>query len=269
MQKQNGFAEVNGTCLYYEVAGSGHPMVLIHGMGGNTRTWDDQFEPFGEHYQVIRYDVRGFGKSALPTSESYAHTDDLKALLEHLGISHAYVLGLSMGGEIAINFALTYPEATRALVPVDSALGGFQWSQEWTEQSDELARVLGSMYKEGRLQAATEFWLNSPLLKPALEKPGLKFRLVQNDDYSGWHSFNEDPVRNPDPPAAQRLDKINVPTLIIVGERDLPDFHAIADTLQQEIPNARKVVLPRVGHMSNMEDPDKFNEVVLSFLADV
>ena len=269
MEKQNGFTEVNGTRLYYELAGSGHPLVLIHGFTLDTRMWDAQFEMFAQYYRVIRYDVRGFGKSALPTSESYAHADDLKALLEHLGISHAYVLGLSMGGEIAINFALTYPETTRALVPVDSALEGFQASEEWTEEWDELVRVLGSMYREGRLQAAIEFWLNSPLLKPALEKPGLKFRLVQNADYSGWHFFNEDPVRNPDPPAAQRLDKINVPTLIIVGERDLPDFHAIADTLQQEIPNARKVVLPRVGHISSMEDPDRFNEVVLSFLADV
>ena len=86
-------------------------------------------------------------------------------------------------------------------------------------------------------------------------------------DYSGWHLINTDPVRYPDPPAVQRIHEISAPTLIVVGERDLPDFHVIADTLRQ-IPNARKVVLPGVGHMCNMENPSRSNEVVLDFLAD-
>lgn len=98
MQTQSGFAEVNGTRLYYEIAGSGRPLVLIHGMTLDTRMWDDQFEPLAAQYQVVRYDARGFGKSAVPTGESYAHTDDLKALLEYLDIAHAFILGLSMGG---------------------------------------------------------------------------------------------------------------------------------------------------------------------------
>ncbi|GAG10762.1 unnamed protein product, partial [marine sediment metagenome] len=123
MKKQNSFAKVNGTCLYYEIAGSGDPLVLLHGFTGNTQWWDDQFEIFATHYQVIRYDIRGFGNSALPTRESYSHVDDLKALLENLGISRTHVLGLSMGGEIAIDFALVYPELTTALITVGSALG--------------------------------------------------------------------------------------------------------------------------------------------------
>ena len=99
------------TRLYYEVAGSGHPLVLIHGFTLDTRMWDDQFETFAREYQVVRYDRRGFGKSSLPVDEDYAHADDLAALLEHLGIDRAYVLGLSGGGASAIDFALTYPEA--------------------------------------------------------------------------------------------------------------------------------------------------------------
>ena len=80
--QQTGFAEVNGTRLYYEIAGSGHPLVLIHGSTLDTRMWDDQFEPFVQHYTVVRYDVRGFGQSALPTGEPHARPDDLKTLLE-------------------------------------------------------------------------------------------------------------------------------------------------------------------------------------------
>ena len=96
MHRQSGFAEVNGTRIYYEVAGSGHPLVLIHGFTLDARMWDDQFETFAQYCQVIRYDMRGFGKSAFPVpGESYTHADDLKALLEHLGIAHAYVLDRS------------------------------------------------------------------------------------------------------------------------------------------------------------------------------
>jgi len=265
MEKQNGFAEVNGTRLYYEVAGSGHPLVLIHGITLDTRMWDDQFEIFAQHYQVIRYDMRGFGKSSLPTGEIYFHADDLKALIEHFGIENAYIIGLSMGGMIAIDFALAYPGATDVLILVDSLLGGFQWK--------EFGTSLASVWSRGRefgVQDAKEVWLGLDLFRPAMEKPDVAPRLTRMvSDYSGWSWVNEDTVRNPDPPAAQRLKEIKVPTLIIVGERDLPDFHAISDTLQQQIHNARKVVLPGVGHMSNMENPDKFNEIVLNFLADI
>ena len=89
------------------------------------------------------------------------------------------------------------------------------------------------------------------------------------EDYSGWHWINEDPNRVLDPPATQRLHEIKVPTLVIVGERDLVDFHTIADTLQQGIFGARKVVMPGVGHMANLEAPEKFDEIVLGFLSDV
>ena len=87
MDTQQGFAEVNGTRLYFEVTGTGRPIVLIHGFSLNLRMWDDQIEALSENYRVIRYDVRGFGKSAVPTDRNYSHADDLMALLEHLGES--------------------------------------------------------------------------------------------------------------------------------------------------------------------------------------
>jgi pimeloyl-ACP methyl ester carboxylesterase len=265
MDEQQAFAEVNGTRLYYEIAGSGHPLVLIHGFTLDTRMWDDQFEAFAQHYRVVRYDMRGYGKSAVPTDESYSQTDDLKALLEHLGIDLAHVLGQSRGGAVAIDFAPAYPEATSALVLVDPVLGGHSWSQE-------AARTDGAVWEtaaKSGVEAGKAQWLAHPLFAPAQEKPEVAARIGQMvSDYSGWHLINTDPVRYADPPAVQRLHEISTPTLVVVGERDLPDFHAIADTLQQ-IPDARKVVLPGVGHMCNMENPTKFNEVVLDFLADL
>ena len=132
MQVQDGFAQVNGTLLYYETAGSGPPLVLIHGFSLNHRMWDDQFEPFARRYHVIRYDVRGFGRSAMPTDRNYAHADDLMGLQEHLGVDHAHILGLSMGGGISLHFAEKYPEATDSLIPVGAVAGIYEWSQTWS-----------------------------------------------------------------------------------------------------------------------------------------
>lgn len=262
---EQGIAEVNGTRLFYEIAGSGHPLVLIHGFALDTRMWDDQFEAFARQYRVVRYDMRGYGNSVSPTEESYSHTDDLKALLEHLGIDRTYLVGLSRGGAVAIDFALAHPEATSALVLVDPVLGGHSWSQE-AARTDEA--VWETAAKSG-IEAGKAQWLAHPLFAPSREKPEVAARLGRIiSDYSGWHLINTDPGRYPDPPAAQRLHEIDTPTLIVVGERDLPDFHAIADTLQQ-IPNACKVVLPGVGHMCNMENPSRFNAIVLDFLADL
>src|SRR4051812_9443671 len=133
MSARQGFAEVNGTRLYYDVAGAGPPLVLVHGFTLDARMWDDQIDDLARHYRVVRYDLRGFGRSALPGSEEYADTEDLHALLEHLGIDAAIVVGMSMGGEVAANFALDFPAAVRALVLVDAMIEGHRWSAEWDE----------------------------------------------------------------------------------------------------------------------------------------
>ena len=265
MKKQKGLAEVNGTRLYYETAGSGHPLILVHGFTVDSRMWDDQFDTFAQHYQVIRYDVRGFGRSGLPTGESYSYADDLKALIERLGISHAYVLGLSMRGMIAVDFALEYPGVTDALIPADAILGGFQW-----QEFGESLLSVWSRARESGVQAAKQLWLGLDLFAPAMEKSDVASRLTQMvSDYSGWHFLKNDPFPGLDPPAIKRLAEISVPTLSIVGEYDLSDFHTIAGVLQEQIPEAREVVVPGVGHLSNMEAPVRFNEIVLSFLADL
>ncbi len=258
---------MNGKRLYYEVAGSGHPLVFIHGFSRDTRLWDDQFETFAKHYQVIRYDVRGFGKSALPTDENDAWSEDVKPLLDHLGIAHACVLGHSMGGWIATYFAQTYPEAPDALILADGGPPVVQLSQE----SAEFFRLVYDTAKESGIEAAKEIWHNGRVSEPAREKPEVARRLAEMlSDYSGWHWLNIDgSASDPDPSEVQQLGQIRAPTLIIIGERALEWQHARAETLERLIPNARKVVFPGIGHYVMMEDPDRFNETVLSFLADV
>ena len=260
MNQQSGFAQVNGTRLYYEMAGLGEPLVFIHGLGADSRTWEDQFGAFAEHYQVVRYDMRGYGKSAVPTKAPYAHTDDLKALLDSLGIVQACVVGQSMGGGMAIDFALAYPKAVRALVLVDPGLGGYTFSEQTWDPIFAVAATEG-------MQAALAFMIGLPAFETIRTNPVLESRLMRIwSDYSGWHFANHDPVRDADPLAIARLEEITVPALVIVGERDFADHHTIADILKRRVPNAQKVVLPDVGHVSMMEAPERFNETVSAFL---
>jgi pimeloyl-ACP methyl ester carboxylesterase len=265
-----GFAEVNDTRLCYEIVGKGHPLVLIHGFTCNTKVWDDQFEVFAKHFKVMRYDMRGFGKSALPTiGKEYSHTEDLKALLNQLGIDYAYIIGSSMGGGIALDFTLEYPEVTKALILVDSTVGGYEG---WSKKSLKSEKSFGKKVKEKGLKAAMEDWLAKTPSSRRLagENPDVVPRLKQvYSDYSGWHYVNADPCRNLDPPAIGRLQEIKVPTLIIVGETDSRDFHRIATILKKKIRNSKRMTIKGAGHLPSMSAPKEFNEAMSSFLANV
>ena len=153
MGNQQSIANVNQTQLHYEVTGTGDPVVLIHGLGSDLRVWDAQFPVIAQRYRVLRYDTRGHGKSALPGSEPYAYADDLKALLDYCGMSRAHVVGQSVGGEIAIDYALAYPERVQSLVLVDSTVGGFQWSDDWNASWMPVFAAAGLW--SGAWQAAT------------------------------------------------------------------------------------------------------------------
>jgi pimeloyl-ACP methyl ester carboxylesterase len=261
---ETGFVEAGGGRLYVETAGSGAAVIFLHGFSLDARMWDDQVEAFAPHYRVVRYDLRGFGRSDVPTGP-YSPADDLKALMRQLDISRAHLVGLSLGGGVAVDFALAYPDSISALVPVDLALGGYRWSAVW----DESMKLLWKLGRSGDVAGAQQLWLKHPLFAPALaHASGARLRqMVQ--DYSGWHWLHPDPGRGLEPPAAGRLAEIQAPTLVVIGEHDLPDFHAIADLLHKQIRGARKAVLPGAGHMANMEAPEQFNEVVLNFLEEI
>jgi pimeloyl-ACP methyl ester carboxylesterase len=257
------FADVGGTRLYYETAGSGSPLVFIHGFGSDSRVWEAQFEPFAQQYLAIRYDIRGHGKSALPGGEPYSHTADLKALLDHLNVPQATIIGQSMGGEIAIDFALTYPEKTASLVLVDSTIGGYAWSEEW---ADSWIPIYQEFATSGA-SAALPLLIAHPLFAPGFRQPAVKAHLGKIlSEYSGWHILNSDPVIDNQPPAIECLERIQAQTLILVGQLDLPDFHAMSDLLAQKIPQSRKIEFAGAGHVLPMEEPEKFNGIVLSFL---
>jgi 3-oxoadipate enol-lactonase len=259
----SGYVAVHGGRLYYEVVGAGPPLALVHGFTLDRRMWQDQLPALAAGRRVITVDLRGFGLSD-PPAGPYSSVEDLKALLDYLDAGPAAIMGLSMGGGIATSFALAYPAATTALILADSNLWGYPFSPEFAQSFGAvttLARTQG-------VAAARERWLADALFAPALEQPAVAAALrALVGDYSGWHWLHADPERGMEPQPITALQTVRAPTLVINGARDMPDFRRISAILAESIPGARRVVLPGVGHMSNMEAPTAFNAAVLDFLA--
>jgi pimeloyl-ACP methyl ester carboxylesterase len=224
--------------------------------------WDDQFRAFARHFRVIRYDVRGYGKSELPT-RPYSEVKDLLGLLDFLHVEKAHLVGLSLGGRIAIDFTLQHPSRVKSLVAVAPGLSGYEWPPE-SEQ--KVWEIIAAFRDEGPARGV-ELWLKDPYLAPAMENPALAARLrrLARDNARSWLA---NPVlrRSLSPPAAKRLREIRVPTLVVVGSRDVPDIQSIVRLLEKGVPHSRKVVISGAGHLVNMEKPEEFNRVVLGFL---
>jgi 3-oxoadipate enol-lactonase len=256
-----GFAEVSGAPLYYEIAGAGHPLVLIHEGIADRRMYDDQFGAFAQRYRVIRYDVHGFGKSGIPAGPYSGH-EALHDLLRVLGVERTYLLGMSMGGGIAIDFTLTYPTMVDALILAAAGVGGYTASDVVKQQWSEIGAALDSGDVAEAVELALRMWVDGPARAPDQVDPAVRERVGEMIQDS-----KPVPVPQPlEPPALSRLAEIHVPTLIIVGSGDVPDILAQADLLEQGIAGAQKVVIPGAAHVPNMERPRDFNRIVLDFL---
>jgi pimeloyl-ACP methyl ester carboxylesterase len=267
---QRGFAEVNGARLSYEVAGSGHPVVLVHAGIADRRMWDDQFAPFAQRYRVIRYDQRGFGQSTVPAG-LFAFHDDLYHLLRQLDVPQATLIGVSLGGATAINFALAHPEMVAGLVVVGSGLGGMEWPPPSPEELALFSQV-EEAGEAGDFATANEvevhIWVDGPHRNPAAVNPGVRER-VREMNLQTFTRHDENEQAQPqelEPPASVRLGEIQAPTLVLIGDQDVSSVQAIADHLAANIPGARKVVLPNTAHVPNMEQPETFNQLVFDFL---
>lgn len=221
---------------------------------------------------MVRYDLRGHGDSPIPGGP-FSHVDDLRALLDHLGIERAALVGNSLGGRIAIDFALEHPERTAALVLVAAALGGYEGSAEL----DALDEAEDALLEAGRVDEAVELnvrtWLGGEGRAGVALPPGAR-ELVAAGQRRAFEvqlaAYEETPppgpVRWAEPSAATRLGEIAPPTLVVTGRYDLADFRAIADRLAAGIPGARKVELD-TAHLPGLERPDELSRLVLDFLA--
>lgn len=269
-QLQTGFVETNGTKLYYEMMGEGHPLVLIHGGYMDRRMWDDQLAVFAQHYRVIRYDVRGFGKSELP-QVPYADRQDLAALLAFLGIEKTYLLGLSLGGVIALDFTLDYPDMVEALILVGSPIPGFPYellfTEEQLQQELERRKPFNQAIQKRNISAMVDSLMEDATLVPSPKYPSTRQRVrAYLSEYSFAWVLYPAQRQELDPPAYKRLGEIHVPTLIIVGAEDHFQLHKSADKFEKDIAGARRFTISGTHHMPNMEKPEEFNRIVLDFL---
>ncbi len=266
LQKETGFLGSEGARLYYEVAGEGHPLLLIHAGIADSRMWDEQFSVFAQHYRVIRYDMRGYGKTEVPAGPVSNH-GDVANLLSHLHVEKAHILGISFGGLVALDFTLACPEMVAALILVTPSVSGRLPAEREQQFIDEENAYL----EKGNLAGATEvnlrMWVDGPKRTPQQVAPAVRERVRQMQLHAFSVPVPEEAEELPlTPPAYARLAEVHAPTLLLVGDADLPARITLTDELTSAIAGAQQVVIPGVAHMVSMEKPEEFNHIVLDFL---
>jgi 3-oxoadipate enol-lactonase len=259
-----GVLPVDGVSLHYEVVGTGLPVVLIHGFSLDMRMWDPQLSDLAAAFRVVRYDCRGFGASGpLDPAVPYTHAADLVALLDHLSMDRAALVGLSFGGEVALRAALLAPQRVRALVLLDCLLGGVPWDEESNAGLVELSTQLTA----GGVAAGRAAWLAHPLFAAARQRPEVQAKLADMvAAYPGQHWLGLDPHQLESPAPIELLEQLTMPALVVAGDQDVPGFLAMTDVLAQRLPAAERVLVPGAGHMVNMEQPAAVNELLVRFL---
>ena len=261
-QSTKQLVAIDGGELLVSIVGQGEPLVLIHGMAQDHRLWTPQVETFAQHYQVISYDMRGFGGSSRPDGP-YRAEDDLARLLEQLQITSAHILGLSLGSSVATRFALTYPKMTRSLIVAGPVLQGFT-------DADDFIQALKSVWgiaREQGVEAAKITWLELPLFTHLLKSPewAALAREMLND-YDGWHWQHRDPEAWPEVMPAERLAEISAPTLIVTGDQEIIGLKHAGALMTKQIPGAKSGTIASAGHVVNLEQPDGFNRAITGFL---
>ena len=261
-------AEINGAELNYELTGDGPAVVLVHEGVCDLRMWDELVGPLAREFTVLRYDMRGYGDSTLPPGP-FSQSGDLLGLLDHVGIERAALVGVSYGGRVALDTAFVAPDRVSALVLAAPGLRDHEWSKAIREFGDEEERLL----EAGDIDAATELnvrlWVDGPNRGPDAVGKDVRERVRQMQRRAfdvQLAAYEADPAPGPEDPLVLRLGEIATPTLVIVGNADAPDFLEIADKLEAELPDARKVVLADTAHTVPLERPDEFRELTLDFL---
>jgi 3-oxoadipate enol-lactonase len=259
----------DGGSLHHETAGHGPSVTLLHPGLWDMRTWDREFGGFADGgYRVLRYDVRGYGRSSRPQpGRTYSHVRDLEALLDDTEVVQTALVGCSMGGGIALDFALEHPERIWAVVLVAPALGGFEPTEEEEEWDAEAYGPVEVAVEDGDLERALDLELKVWAPLGSDDERGARIRSIAFDNIHQL-TMDESGKEQLDPPAAHRLGELDVPSLILDAEHDPPYHHRIADLLAREIIGAHKIVVEGADHVVNLRQPERFDELVLPFLAD-
>lgn len=265
----NGTIEVNGANLYYEVAGEGQPVILGHAGFVDSGMWDSQWEALAARYKVIRYDMRGYGKSDLAPSP-VSRRDELLGVMKALDIDRAALVGCSLSGETMLDFALEHPDRVDALILVSAVPSGFEMEGEPPAGLFEMfdAMQAGDIERTSELQI--RLWVDGGYRQPEQVDSAVRERAAEMNliavKNGTFMTADSEPLSPLTPPAVGRLNEVGVPTLLIVGALDHPELQRAADVMAAAIPDAQKVIIPDSAHVPNMEKPAEFNAAVLALL---
>jgi pimeloyl-ACP methyl ester carboxylesterase len=261
-----GFVESGGEQIYYETVGAGDVVVLNHGLGGNHAIWYQQVPVLAERFQVVTWDQRGFGRSTNAKGENSpaAAASDLAAVLDHLGIERAHLVGQSMGGWVVMGFALAHPDRARSIVLADT-LGGI-YTPEASAHFDAYIRDMMTQPSPDELPITRHPALGEQL-GPA--DPAKAFLYRQIGGLGGPAPKNAGLQLRQTSYALDDVHKSKVPALFVVGENDPIFPPAVVRSVAGEVRGATVVELPGAGHSPYFETPETWNAAVLSFLGGI
>jgi len=260
---KSGYVDVEGGRLFYEEAGEGSAVVLLHDGLLHRESWNGQFLELAGSHRVLRYDRRGYGLSTAPEAP-FSHIRDLDAVLSAVGIERAVIVGCSSGGELAIDYTLAHPERVSGLLLIGPIVSGMGYTQHFSTRGGRFFPT-----ETTTLDEVIEFFTNVDPYGIAPENVEAKARanalLRECPQNLNWAAYRL--AEPPERPALPNLGEIAVPTVIVVGEFDIPDVHAHCGAIEAGIPHATRLVFSHSGHLVHFEQPEAFNQIALEFLA--
>jgi 3-oxoadipate enol-lactonase len=257
---------LNGARIHYVRSGQGFPLLFIHAGIADSRMWEPQAAAFAGRFDMIRPDLRGFGDTELPPAP-YSNLADVIGLLDHLKIKRAHVVGCSMGGTLAIDLALEHPQRVERLVLVAAGVSGSNLGERDAALFTEIEEADKAGDMDAVNRAEVRLWVDGPGRREGSAPATVRALVLDMNGrslHTDWSSAESQLI---DPPAIGRLGEITAPTLVIVGDHDLPHCLANADLITSKIAGSRKVIIQDAAHLPSLERPAEFNRVVLDFLA--
>ncbi len=269
MRDVNGFITVKNDRLFYETAGQGADLLFLHAGIADGRMWDHEVRTYSKDHRVIRYDARGYGRSSAHT-ESFLYAEDAETVMDEVRSTKATLVGCSMGGRTALELVVLDPALVSGLVLIGPALRGHEWSDPIVAYGD--AEDL--FFEQGDVTSLVELslrtWVDGPYRPPTAVDPQIRERVADmlSESYSklieAKDSLSDE--RQLEPPASERLGSIEVPTLVVVGDKDVSDIILISQRVASEIPGARLEIVPDTAHLPSMERPEETTRLIQDFL---
>jgi 3-oxoadipate enol-lactonase len=257
---------INGARIHYRRSGAGFPVMFLHAGVADSRMWDPQAAGLANHFDVIAPDRRGFGESELPAGP-WSPVADVLALMDGLGLRQApHLVGCSIGGRLAIDFTLQHPERVSKLVLVGPGVSGQTPDDRYKHLYAEVQAADDANDMDAVNVAEAHLWLDGPGRRPGHVDKRLRDLFLDMNGRTLHTDFEQAPTKELEPPALGRLGEIHAPTLVIVGDQDLPPILETADLLVSKIHRARKAVIHDAAHLPNLEHPERFNRILVDFL---